>query len=60
MYGCPASLGETISQTKSTATLLNGVSINGIDPNFCFLSLNNKITIKSILYVLFYSWEKDK
>ena len=48
MYPCPASLGGAISPTMSTATLLNNVSINGIDPNYCLLSLNNKITIKSI------------
>ena len=39
MYRCPASLRGAIGPTMSTATLLNGVSINGIDPNGTFLTL---------------------
>ena len=62
MYRCPASLGGAIGPTMSTATLFNGIAINDIDPNYCLLSLNNKITIKSIFYVLglFNLWEKEK
>ena len=50
MYQCPTSLGGAISPTMSSSTLLNGISINGIYPNYCLLSLNNKIKIKSIFY----------
>ena len=39
MYRCLASLGGAIGPTMSTATLLNGVSINGIDPSGTFLTL---------------------
>ena len=42
MYQCPASLGgatECIGPIMSTATVLKGVSINGIDPSGTFLTL---------------------
>ena len=33
IYQCPFSLGGEIGPTKSTATLLNGISIKGISPS---------------------------
>ena len=39
MYQCPASLRGAIGPTMSIASLLNGVLINGIDPDGTFLTI---------------------
>ena len=39
MYQCPPSLGDAISLTMSTATLLNGILISILGPSRIFLTL---------------------